>query len=298
MDPLAIVRFAAPAVLAVLAAFGIDRLTARRGLDPPGFQTPWRRVAALFLLTIPLWVALFGPLAAVGTDDGGGLDFAHVGYAELFALQVLFALVAAGWYVLGFAGFGSHDSRFSVGAQLGFRTPRPLFELGLGLLAGVALWAFVLCSMMVVAGIVFLFGGEDALPKAPPPAVSFVAGLPLLIRALLSLSAGVVEETFFRGLLQPRVGILLATVGFVLAHVAYGQALMLVGITLLSVSFGLLVRWRQNLWPAIAAHALFDAVQLLVVVPAALQFLDSAGARPVGALATIAAAVARWVAFC
>ena len=42
---------------------------------------------------------------------------------------------------------------------------------------------------------------------------------------------------------------------------------MLIGITLLSLIYGLLVKWRQNIWPAIAAHALFDGVQLLVIVP-------------------------------
>ena len=54
---------------------------------------------------------------------------------------------------------------------------------------------------------------------------------------------------------------------------------MLVGITLLSLIYAFLVRWRQNIWPAIAAHALFDAVQLLVIIPAALKLLESAGGR-------------------
>ena len=43
--------------------------------------------------------------------------------------------------------------------------------------------------------------------------------------------------------------------------------------TFLSVLSGALVRWRQSIWAAIAAHALFDAVQLLVIVPAALELL-------------------------
>ncbi len=52
---------------------------------------------------------------------------------------------------------------------------------------------------------------------------------------------------------------------------------MLVGITLLSLLFALLVRWRQSIWAAVAAHTLFDAVQLLVVVPTALDYLPQAG---------------------
>jgi membrane protease YdiL (CAAX protease family) len=85
----------------------------------------------------------------------------------------------------------------------------------------------------------------------------------------------VVEEWFFRGFLQPRAGILLSTSLFVLAHFAYGQPFMLVGITILSLIYALLVRWRQNIWPAMAAHALFDGVQLLVVIPGFLKLMQA-----------------------
>ena len=64
---------------------------------------------------------------------------------------------------------------------------------------------------------------------------------------------------------------------FALAHFSYGQPFMLIGITLLSLIYGLLVKWRQNIWPAIAAHVLFDAVQLLVVVPGALRLIETQG---------------------
>ena len=105
----------------------------------------------------------------------------------------------------------------------------------------------------------------------------WIAGLPVALWVLASLSAGVVEETFFRGFLQPRIGLLASSLLFVLAHASYGQPFMLVGVTLLSVIFGLLVRWRQSIWAAIAAHVLFDAIQLLVVIPAALRLLEAQG---------------------
>ena len=60
---------------------------------------------------------------------------------------------------------------------------------------------------------------------------------------------------------------------FALAHLSYGQAFMLVGVTALSVIYGLLVKWRQSLWAAIAAHTVFDLVQLLIVVPTVLREL-------------------------
>jgi membrane protease YdiL (CAAX protease family) len=132
---------------------------------------------------------------------------------------------------------------------------------------------------MVIAGVLWAVGGEGAVPKSPPALVPFIAGLPVWVRFLVSLSAGVVEESFFRGFLQPRMGIFLSTLFFAAAHLSYGQPFMLIGITLLSLIYGFLVKWRQNLWPAIAAHALFDGVQLLVVVPAALKMLQGTGGK-------------------
>ena len=95
------------------------------------------------------------------------------------------------------------------------------------------------------------------------------------------------EETFFRGFLQPRVGIALSTALFVLAHASYEQPLMLVGITLLSLVYGFLVKWRQNIWPAITAHVLFDAVQLTVVIPKALELLPQNGGGELAPLAAL-----------
>jgi membrane protease YdiL (CAAX protease family) len=115
------------------------------------------------------------------------------------------------------------------------------------------------------------FGGENVIPHQPPDLVVWIAALPLWLRVSVALSAGVVEEVFFRGFLQPRVGIGLSTLLFVLAHLSYDQPFMLVGITVLSLFFAGLVWWRQNLWPAIAAHALFDGVQLLFLIPWALR---------------------------
>jgi membrane protease YdiL (CAAX protease family) len=170
--------------------------------------------------------------------------------------------------------------RRQFAAQFGFIPPTSVSrEIGLGLLLGIGAWVAVLLALMAVAGVLWAVGGESAVPKSPPALVPFIAGLPIWVRFLVSLSAGVVEESFFRGFLQPRVGILLSTACFVLAHLSYGQPFMLVGIALLSLIYGWLVKWRQNLWPAMAAHALFDGVQLLVIVPAALKMLQGTGGK-------------------
>jgi|GEM_PF-497858 len=159
--------------------------------------------------------------------------------------------------------------------QLGLVAPSVPREIGLGVLLGIAAWVIVLSGMMAIGGILYAVGGDKAIPKAPPAMVSWIAALPILIRMSISLSAGVVEEGFFRGFLQPRVGILMSTGLFVLAHFSYGQPFMLIGITLLSLIYAYLVRWRQTIWPAIAAHTLFDGVQLLVVIPGALKLMQT-----------------------
>jgi membrane protease YdiL (CAAX protease family) len=160
-------------------------------------------------------------------------------------------------------------------AQFGYLAPNVPREIGLGLLLGLGAWVAVLLALMMVAGAVWALYGENAVPKAPPAMIPFIAALPVLTRFMISLSAGFVEESFFRGFLQPRIGIFFSTMFFVLAHLSYGQPFMLIGIALLSLIYAFLVRWRQNLWPAIAAHALFDGVQLLVVVPLALRALGA-----------------------
>jgi len=159
--------------------------------------------------------------------------------------------------------------------QLGLLAPNVPREIGLGVLLGIAAWVVVLTGMMAIGGVLYALGGDKAIPKAPPAMVSWIAALPILVRLSIRLSAGVVEEGFFRGFLQPRVGIVLSTGLFVLAHFSYGQPFMLIGITLLSLIYAYLVRWRQTIWPAIAAHALFDGVQLLVVIPGALKLMQT-----------------------
>lgn len=166
-----------------------------------------------------------------------------------------------------------------LAAQFGFVARSVPQEIGLGLLLGVGAWVAVLTGIMLIGLLLMALGAEEAVPRQPPALIPFIAGLPVFVKILISLSAGVVEEWFFRGFLQPRMGLLLSTVLFALAHFSYGQPFMLIGITLLSLIYGLLVKWRQNIWPAIAAHTLFDAVQLLVVVPGALRLLETQGGK-------------------
>jgi membrane protease YdiL (CAAX protease family) len=307
-------RVAAVVMPSLLAALLLDWMCVRRRLLPPGFQVPWRRALAGLTVAALLAVGVFAPLGGLGMKTATP-DLDKVTTPQLFLLHVLMLATMGIWFLLGYAGEGARppapDSyplpptaepplgdpesavvnalveppppppppRLTLGRQFlrqfGYLAPSVPREIGLGFLLGLGAWVAVLLALMVVAGAVWAVYGENAVPKAPPAMIPFIAALPVATRFLISLSAGFVEESFFRGFLQPRVGIFFSTMFFVLAHLSYGQPFMLIGIALLSLIYAFLVKWRQNLWPAIAAHALFDGVQLLVVVPLALRALGA-----------------------
>lgn len=278
MEPL---RVVGPIVLALVSATAVDQLTHARGLDPPGFRHPWRRAAALLLVAAVLYVGVFAALSQVGLPQGPPPS--ELPPAQLFLLHAIFVAALLGWLLLGFAGeVGPGRSPLEVLArQIGLAARQPLREVGLGLGLGLLIWPVLLAALLLLAATIYALGGQSLLPQQPPALVVWVAGLPVGTKVAVALSAGVVEEAFFRGFLQPRVGIGVSTLLFVLAHLSYDQPFMLIGISLLSLFFAGLVWWRQNLWPAIAAHFLFDAVQLVFLIPWALRQWPS-GAKALG----------------
>ena len=282
-------RTVGPALLALLTTMAFDWATRRRGLDPPGFESRglsllparsgghWRRGISLALLWLVFWIGVFLPLGALGSDQE--IDIASLTVPQLFILHGLLIFCVAVWYVCGFVAVPGRRAKEGDRwqAQLGFRAISIRREIGVGLVAGVGAWLMVLTTLVAIGMTIWWLGGDEMLPKEPPTLIPWLAALPIGLKLLISLSAGVVEETFFRGLLQPRIGVVASTALFVLAHASYEQPLMLVGITILSLIYGLLAQWRQNIWPAIAAHFLFDSIQLLVVIPTALDLLPHEG---------------------
>jgi membrane protease YdiL (CAAX protease family) len=314
-------RLLGPAVLALAGAWLLDWMCRRKGLMPPGFRHPWRRLAASALVLFILWFGIFAPLGTIGLPQPQ-LDLSSISTPRLFLLHAMLAGVVLFWFTLGFAGVAAAPAPAKPAAapadsdlphaeasepalvasasepppppprepfplvlarQLGLVAPSISREVLIGLALGACAWGAVLLALFVAALAIYAVGGEKALPK-PSAIVPWIASLPVLVRVMVSMSAGFVEETFFRGFLQPRIGIALSTGCFVLAHLSYGQPFMLLGITLLSLIYAALVRWRQTIWPAIAAHALFDGVQLLVIIPMAMRLMGTSPGGPAGAL--------------
>lgn len=251
--------------LAVLLAAGcvawFDRRSLRLGLEPPGFRDLRRRALGSGALVLALAVIVLSPVTALGAEVVEP-NYADVPVWLLFANHAVLLAAMLIWYAAGFAGTGT-----SFAEQLGLAAKSPARELALGAAAGIASWVVAIGTALVVAQLLAAGGVEELLPKKPPPAIGWIVGLPFAVRLAVGLAAGLFEELFFRGLLQPRIGIAFSTVLFAAAHLSYGQPFLLLGVTVLSVLYGLLVKWRQSLWAAIAAHAVFDLVQLLIVVP-------------------------------
>ncbi len=261
-------------VLAIAVALWIDRSSERRGLQPPGLHLgagrPARRGAALMGLSLALYLAVFQPIEGLASATPPSPPTA---VWPLFWVHGVLLLALVVWWGAGFVGL---DRDRSAGAPtgsrlLGLSVERFGRELAIGVGAGVVAWLGVLAMLLVVGSLVTAWGAEALLPEHPPALVVWVAALPVAVRVAVSLSAGFVEELFFRGLLQARIGVGASTVLFAVAHLGYRQPFLLLGVVMLSFGFAGLVRWRRNLWPAIAAHAVFDGVQLLVLIPWVLR---------------------------
>ena len=93
-------------------------------------------------------------------------------------------------------------------------------------------------------------------------------GVELTLWIALSVTAGICEETIFRGYLQRQfmaltksapAGILLSAVAFGAAH-AYQGFRMVILISLYGAMFGILAYWRGSVRPGIIAHAWQDSL--------------------------------------
>lgn len=266
LDGLFLLRLLAPPAVAVLSVLWLYRSAVGRGLLPAALERDrWRRLTVAVLLAGIFWLGVFLPLGLLGTETAA-FDPEHTSPAQLFLLHGLLLTALVLTFLLSFPGEGAAGFL----RRLGFRPAGVLREVGLGLAAGVVAWGVVIGALLAVVVVVVALGFEDWIPREPPAAMPWLAGLPVITRLGVSLSAGVVEEAFFRGFLQPRAGIVFSTLCFVLAHLSYQAPFMLVGVTLLSLIYAVLVLWRRSVWAAVTAHFVFDAVQLLVVIPAAL----------------------------
>ena len=94
----------------------------------------------------------------------------------------------------------------------------------------------------------------------------FAKNLSLRQSAIVSLAAGVGEELFFRGLLQPLVGVGISGLAFSVMHFgahAKRYPIVLVLYFGISCGFGGIYHLTESLWSVIVAHTVYDLIILM-----------------------------------
>lgn len=185
-------------------------------------------------------------------------------FYTLFAMHAILVVFLAGWWLIT----GRPDLR----EFLNIRHERPAEVVAIGFAVGVGGWVFTIVAAMVVA-MLLQASGMLSGPAEPPAMIGWMANLPVWKKALIILSAMTVEEFFFRSFLQKRIGLVASTILFALAHFTYGNPLLLIGVTMISLVIAITFYRTRNVVPGIIAHGVFDAIQLFVIVPAAVKMM-------------------------
>ena len=80
----------------------------------------------------------------------------------------------------------------------------------------------------------------------------------------LGLSAGISEELLFRGAIQPRLGLLLATLLFTIGHLQYGLTLATLQVFVIGLVFGLMRKRTGSVVVCMISHATYNMVGTLL----------------------------------
>ena len=225
------------------------------------FPTRAARIAGYawfsFLVLLLTGLVVASSLAPIRKEQLKDLSF-----WSLFTLHVVLLVFLAGWWAL--------TQRPSLSEYINLKSNDLLRSIMAGIAIGVGGWAITIALAMSVG---LILSQTGMLPKdlQPSPVIPWMAGLALWKKLLIIFSAMTVEEAFFRGWLQKRVGLVISTIIFAVAHAGYGQPMMLIGILIISIVIGIAFYRTKNLVPCIVAHGVFDAIQLLVIVPIAVK---------------------------
>lgn len=219
-------------------------------------QSPVHTTAiVLTLLMTVSQIVLFllsgGPEAMAESIEAEGVD------PGLPVLQAVLQIAAA---FLG-VGYAIRRDLAQTLARLGLRMPTPediRWGFGGGLiLYGIAIVFSVLISILLPETV-------DQTSAAESLAAAF-ATVPLAL--LLSASAAVGEEIFYRGALQPVFGNVLVSMFFAVMHTQLLLSPAIVVIFIVSYFLGWL-RQKHSTTAAIIAHFVYNMVQLLLLIAA------------------------------
>lgn len=207
--------------------------------------------AAVFNVAVAqgVWVVVTG-----GEEASLGLSF--VSFLAYWPVLVGTAVVASRRRGTG-----------NLGRDLGLRIERA--DIRIGLLAGLGS-QFVLLPLLYLP--FELLNADLDVSEEARETLGVASGPGLALLALLVITmAPVVEELFFRGLLQrtlaqrvpPAAAVAITAVAFGITHF---QPIQLLGLVAFGVVLGLLAQRTGRLGPSIVAHMAFNAASVMVLV--------------------------------
>jgi membrane protease YdiL (CAAX protease family) len=258
------------ALLCLLAFAASGRLACVR----EEFPTWPRRAIALVLFWAILVATVFYPTVSPG--EAANVDPETLWFPALFTGHVLLCGFLFVWWWLAW------PQPFLRFIRLETATPA---DIALGVRVGAFGWMLALATSAAVALALAGLGWDGATDPTGavsesfevPPLLLWLAQLPLSRKLLVVFVAMTVEEGFYRAFLQPRIGWVPASILFALSHAGYGLPTLMASVFTISLAIGWAFKRTGSLLPCIVAHGLFDAVQLLVIMPIAIDRLQRGG---------------------
>lgn len=210
-------------------------------------RAAWITAAGLFIaLVVPVLPALAGWVL----DREADLSTERVGWGLLVHWLIFGTIVA--WVVLV-----EHRTLASIGVR-----PIRWWIAPLGVVAGTV----ILGVSGVLIGVLHLSSGSRL--------ASYLLSLPFATRVMLVITAGVWEETAYRGYALERLASILGSkwlaggitvLCFVFAHIPAVGLNHILPVLVVSILVTLLYLWRRDLVLNMVAHATIDAISILVV---------------------------------
>ncbi len=231
------------------------------------FSSPVMKWIAYVWLGVFLFVLTF-LIVGSSRHPPTSKDLARVPFYSLFTLHAILLAFLIGWWLL--------SRRQPLGRFLNISRERAGEAVMTGFAVGIGGWIFTILLALAIALVLTAAGLIPKNPR-PSPMIGWMAALPLWKKGTIVLSAMTIEEAFFRGWLQKRVGLIVSTILFALAHSGLGQPLLLIGVTIISLVIGFTFYRTKNLIPGVIAHGIFDAVQLFVIIPVVFKMTGLGG---------------------
>jgi membrane protease YdiL (CAAX protease family) len=222
--------------------------------NPPIFFALWMFVTVLLsnnLIGI-LGFEQLNEIEAFSLGTGG-----RISPVTMLASQLPFVVLA----IVG-VGAGIRRSPRETLARLGYG-PNSLRHVGVVALFIAGAFALSLAAdylFSVLQPDLYRQVGEVSSTLFDPSGLSLASAV--LFALLIGVSAGLGEETLFRGAVQPVFGIPATSVLFASMHVQYGPSLLLGYIFVLAIGLGLLRRYF-NTTTSFLAHAGYNALGIL-----------------------------------